>query len=337
MSIFRSKWLAKGLTIDEPNKDLAETTITEMYSLVGIDKPVYIWLDSPLSCNLVINIFKDQLGDQLGDQLRDQLRDQLGDQLWDQLGDQLRDQLGDQLRDQLRDQLWDQLRDQLRDQLWDQLEYHPTNMWGSIDAYWVTWYLFAREIGVVYKKENNTLLNKWISLIDSNIGFWYPFDGICLISRTPELIKFNGDKVLHSEDGPAIRFKDGFEVYSWGGVRIPGDWIKGDLPTPQEALVWDNVEQRRCLCEIIGWDKILNTLDAVTIDKDPDPQIGELIECDIPDSGKERFLKVKCGTGRDNIFIPVAPTTNTALEANASTWGSSGIDPEIIKNLEIRT
>jgi hypothetical protein len=60
--------------------------------------------------------------------------------------------------------------------------------------------------------------------------------------------------------------------------------------------------------------------------------VGELIEVDIPDSGKERFLFVQCGTGRE-FALCVPPTMKTALEANAATYGLSAKDYQ----LEIRT
>ncbi len=90
--------------------------------------------------------------------------------------------------------------------------------------------------------------------------------------------------------------------------------------TPAIALTWKNIEQRRCACEILGWINILKELKAKTIEKDEDPQIGELVEVTIPDIGKEKFLRVECGTGRE-FAMPVPPEMKTALEANAWTWG----------------
>lgn len=80
-----------------------------------------------------------------------------------------------------------------------------------------------------------------------------------------------------------------------------------------------NMEQRRAACEMIGWDKILHELKAKTIDRDDDPEIGELVEVELPESGKERFLRVRCGTGR-RFALCVPREMKTALEANAWTW-----------------
>ena len=71
---------------------------------------------------------------------------------------------------------------------------------------------------------------------------------------------------------------------------------------------------------MVKWVNILKELDAKVIDEDGDPEIGTLLEADIPDSGKERFLQVRCGTGRDFV-LPVPKTMRTAIEANAWTYG----------------
>jgi hypothetical protein len=103
-------------------------------------------------------------------------------------------------------------------------------------------------------------------------------------------------------------------------VSVPSKWIldKTSL-TAQLALGQENIEQRRVACEILGWDKIISELKGTTIDTDDDPEIGELIEVSLPGSGMERFLRVQCGTLR-RFTIPVPPSMQTALEANAWTY-----------------
>jgi hypothetical protein len=99
------------------------------------------------------------------------------------------------------------------------------------------------------------------------------------------------------------------------------------------AITWENIEQRRCAAEIVGWAKILDELSAKIIDEDDDPEIGTLVEVDIPDIGKERFLKVQCGTGR-TFAIPVPPEMSTAISAQAWTFG---IELKDFKIPEVRT
>lgn len=152
--------------------------------------------------------------------------------------------------------------------------------------------------------------------------------GVCL----PQAF-IDEENRIHCANGPAITWGDQ-KSYWWHGIEVPAKWIENkDNVDPALCLNHPNIEQRRALCEILGWEKVISQLNPVVIDKD-DPEVGELMEVDLPDAGKNRFLKVRCGTGR-TFVIPVPPTVNTALEANAWTYGIEGNVKEFLP--EVRT
>ena len=138
----------------------------------------------------------------------------------------------------------------------------------------------------------------------------------------------------HGQEGPSHRWRDGWSLYHWHGTAVPEHWImdKKSL-SAKEAITWANIEQRRAACEILGWASILKELNAKVIDTDGDPEIGELVEVDIPDIGKEKFLRVLCGTKRE-FALPVPPDMKTALEAQSWTWD---LKPADFKIPEVRT
>ena len=201
---------------------------------------------------------------------------------------------------------------------------------GNHDAGWLSFYTYFQEV------KGLDCVNKLQPLMDlAKCCGWVSFyDDVVVFQDRPEVIKFDDQNRLHCEDGPSIRYRDGFSIYSWHGVSIPAEWIENKQSlTPKIALSWTNIEQRRCACEIIGWARILRELNSKVIDSDVDPMIGNLLEVDIPDIGREKFLQVLCGTGR-TFAIPVPPECKTALEANAWTFG---VEPEMLRDLEVRT
>jgi len=203
-------------------------------------------------------------------------------------------------------------------------------VYGSHEAAWLSFYDYMQNVlGVDFDGKLDGL---WA--VAKTCGWVSCYDTLAIVQDRPLHIKMDEDNRLHCENGPAILYDDGFAVYAWHGVRIPGEWItnKSSL-TPKIALTWENMEQRRAACEILGWVHILNELDAKVLDIDPDPQIGTLVEVNIPEIGKERFIRVLCGTGRE-FAIPVPPDMKTALEANAWTYD---IDPNLLRTLEVRT
>lgn len=180
---------------------------------------------------------------------------------------------------------------------------------GSQDSSWLSFYdFFNKHFGIVPKIAGLVAVAK-------ECGWIWTFDELAIVTSKPTKIKFDDRELLHCENGPAVEYADGLKIYSWHGTSIPAEWIEEGV-TPTIALTWENVEQRRCACEILGWAKILNELGAVVIDQDIDPEIGTLVEVNIPEIGKERFIRVQCGTKRE-FALPVPPNINTALGAQA--------------------
>ena len=201
--------------------------------------------------------------------------------------------------------------------------------YGSMDISWMSLYKFFIEVVGLDLKKITGLLE-----LANHTGWYNAYEDVVVFQHRPEYIRFDEDNRLHCETGPAIRYRDGYSVYSWHGVRVPAEWIENkESLTAKIALTWENVEQRRCACEILGWVKVLSSLDYKVIDSDPDPMIGDLLEVDIPEIGRERFLQVVCGTGR-TFALPVPPKMKTALEANAWTYG---VEPDLLRALEVRT
>lgn len=166
------------------------------------------------------------------------------------------------------------------------------------------------------------------------LGFYWPNTAFCLASERPICLRRDDEGRLHCEDGPAIAWGDGYTIYAWRGTVVPAEWITNRKNLdPSLALTHPQIEQRRAAAEIIGWEKVLSQVGAKTIDKDKNPEIGELLEADLPDAPGSKFLKVRCGTGR-TFVLSVPSEMRTALEANAWTYG---LDGDFLRGLEVRT
>jgi hypothetical protein len=297
-----------------------------------------------LGANLWANL-GDNLRDNLGANLRANLWANLGANLWANLGDNLWANLGANLRANLRANLGANLRANLGDNLWANLganlwanlgakkiDFVDTYFWAGQDAPWIAFYQFGQKIGVPYGKQAH--LDAYVEFSKS-CGWMYAYKGVAFVSDRPTIIAKDDETRLHSETGPSIAFADGYEMYSWHGTNIPGEWIKDKSSiTAKIALTWENIEQRRVACEIVGWAKILRELDAKVIDADGDPLIGTLVEVRLPDLDvPARFCRVQCGTGRE-FAIGVPPEIETAMAAQA--W-MVGLQPHEFTRPEIRT
>lgn len=201
--------------------------------------------------------------------------------------------------------------------------------------FWISWTTFVKTIMKLGVKHEAFDIIEHEDNLCRSAGWYWSFDKFALICERPNLIKRDEQNRLHNETGPAISYSKGFELFYWHGVSVPKEWIlERDKLKPETALQWPNVEQRRAACEILGWNKILSLLRVKIINAHDNPQVGTLIEVNLPDSGKTRFLQVVCGTGR-TFALPVPNTTKTALEAQALIHGYD--DPSEFELPEVRT
>lgn len=203
-------------------------------------------------------------------------------------------------------------------------------IFGAHEAAWLSFYsFFKEECGLKVCDKLEGLLE-----LAEHSGWLSVFEDTVIFQEKPTAIRFDDQNRLHCEAGPAIEYEDGYSLYAWHGTTIPAEWIvKRSELTPKIALAQTNTEIRRAACEIVTWARILRELKATVIDADEDPMIGTLVEVNIPAIGREKFLKVLCGTGRE-FAIPVPPTMKKALEANAWTFN---IDGDTLRQLEVRT
>jgi len=184
--------------------------------------------------------------------------------------------------------------------------YQGGNMWAGYDCY-ITAY---RDI-LGLKLPEHYAYAAWEQAAIHG-GFRVMHQEFCIVSDFPEHILVDEQNRPHCADGPSHKWRDGWSLYHWHGVRIPDDWVGSGLDA-KTAVTWPNVEQRRAAIEILGWQNVLSALDAKSLGGNPDPKIGELIEVQLPFEDNDGnattralFLKAQCGTGR-TIFEAVDP------------------------------
>ena len=115
-------------------------------------------------------------------------------------------------------------------------------------------------------------------------GFRVMHPEFCSVSDFPECIRIDENNQPHCEDGPSHRWRDGWSLYHWHGVRVPAHWIEQrNTLTPAEVLASENVEQRAAGIAIIGMARMLDDLQHDVVDSDPNPMHGDLIRVELPD------------------------------------------------------
>ena len=309
----RSEWFHWGTCTYRADRAKAETAILAMRKEIGIDRrPIVFWGRSPLDCLLILWAIKSKTWGDLCKRLGGQLGGQLGDQLGGQLGDQLRGQLGGQLRDQLGEEL-------------------GREWWGQHESYWISFYLFCRDIlDTKHGEVENRRLNLWRDIAQS-CCWWWCYENYVVISERPTVCRMTEQEGrLHCEGGPALAFADGYSLWKWHGVTVAEDVIAH----PEQLTVAriekeTNAEVRRVMLERYGEARYLQDSGAQPIHTD---KYGVLYRKEVP--GDEPIVMVRVenstpeadGKTKKIYWLRVPPTIETAREAVAWTFGVESKD-----------
>ena len=326
---FRARWFAIGSSTEPADRPRAEKTISAMYARVGKPAPKFLWTQSPATACLAMAVIRELPNASLVDSLLDSLRNSLVDSL----RALLRDSLGALLQYSLWDSLVVSLWDSLGVSLWDSLvdtrgdTLVVSRFCGSNEAYWIAYYRFIEEeLHVRYDPQDSEDLMLW-SEVTKSCGWWLPYEGLCVIADRPESVTLETNRDpprIHNAKGPALRYRDGYEVYCWHGVRVSARVINSPESFTREELKAErNSEIHRCLAERLGWERYLEIRGVTMVDAWTCPNTGlqyQLLEA-VQRSGElePRYLKMQSPPlhdGSQPYFIePVDPGLNSAQAA----------------------
>jgi hypothetical protein len=245
LPVFRDQWLGVGLSTEPADRPAAEAAARLAYERAGLAPPsIVLWLDSPLAGAIGAAMLAAYGVEPARAQVRDQVRAQVGDQVWAQVWAQV----GDQVWAQVGDQVGDQVR---------------RAGYGQHDAGWLGFYATFARLGLDVSKLDGLLA------LARSCGWWWPFAGAVILTERPRRLERDAEGRLHSDDGRAIEYPDGWGIYAWHGTRVPEDVIL--RPSALEAatiLGEENAEVRRVMIERAGLARIVEAEGAEILDAD---------------------------------------------------------------------
>jgi hypothetical protein len=296
---WREKWLAIGLSTDPADREGAQQGVIAAYAAANLAKPtVFVWLRSPLEGAYASAILS---------KLMAQVGAQVGGQVWDQVGGQV----------------WDQVRGQVWDQVGDQVNYA---CWGPHDAGWLGWADYFRVVVSLASAEKAAGLIR----VAQCCGWWWPKEGAVILTERPNRLHRDSSNRLHSSDGLAIGYPDGWGIYAWHGIRVPERVImRPQEITCQEIMAEQNAEVRRVMIERYGFDRFIVDSKAKVLNR-----VGEYELVSVPDpaEGSIKALKMVCPSTSAVYVHPVAPECETVEAALAWKRGES-LDQKYFDNL----
>jgi hypothetical protein len=289
-SEFVKKWTDIGLCTLPADRLRAEHGIRLAYKSANLNAPLKIvWTASPLAQGLtrlvVIKKLSASVGDSVGASVWDSVRASVGASVrasvGDSVWDSVRDSVGASVRASVWASVWDSVWDSVGDSVWD-------SGYGQHDASWLSFYDYFRQVCTL---ETATNPIHGLSEIAQAAGWFLPHKHICWISERHHRVCRNSRGQLHSHDGMAIEYPDGWGVWAWNGVRVTEQIIlRPDTLTAEQIAKESNAQVRQVMVERIGIEQVCQMFRATTND-----QRGEyaLLTLDLGDGRKRPYLKMR--------------------------------------------
>jgi len=338
------KWTKIGLDTGDCDIEKSKDAAIQAYQMAGLKEPEHFYIfDSPLSASIGVAFLKDIFSseknfDEFGASVRDSVRASVGASVWASVWASVgasvwasvwasvRDSVGASVGASVRDSVGASVGASVRASVGDSVRASVgasvrEMRYGQHDAGWLSFYdYFNNECNLSDCEKLNPLND-----IAKHCGWWSPYENIVVFQHKPDIVNLDNNSVVHCEDGPAIKYRDGFAIHAWHGVTVPSHWIEDtENVDPSEIIKVENVEQRAAGAAIIGWPRMLKVLKSKTVNDSGNSDIGQLIELTLPGlSEPGRFLKAECP--RNGIIVEGVPyisdidnlPIDTALAAQA--------------------
>jgi hypothetical protein len=205
---------------------------------------------------------------------------------------------------------------------------------GQPELSWLGTFEYLRNV-LGLRAETEPLQGLWQVVL--NAGWLQPHEHTCWLAERPDLLRGDANDRLHDASGPALRFPDGWTVWAWKGVEVPG-WM---IERPEEITLEKidaatNVQVRRCMIEIMTPQRYVALGGAARVAED---ETGVLWRKRWMASDAWAAVEVINATAepdgtRKHFFLQVPANLQTAREAVAWTYG---LRVDVYAKLEVRT
>lgn len=130
--------------------------------------------------------------------------------------------------------------------------------WGWSEDYWLASHEASLRDAPI--QPNLGVLDRFVSLVQirENISIFFPFVDLVVCCENPVVLQRDERNRLHSAEGPALAYRDGWGIWAWHGIRVPKNVIEHpEEISIEEVGTEENAEIRRVMIERMGWERFI--------------------------------------------------------------------------------
>jgi hypothetical protein len=171
------------------------------------------------------------------------------------------------------------------------------SVYGQHDASWLGFYEYFRD-ACGLSEQTQKLCGLW--KVSQSAGWWLPHQKTCWISERHNLLNRDETGRLHCENGPALAYPDGWQIFAWHGVRLEDSAI---ILSPESQSIEqingeNNEEVKRVRIERFGWERYLRESNASVADERFNERDRQRERLYVTKDGIKRIVVSDPSTGR---------------------------------------
>lgn len=207
------------------------------------------------------------------------------------------------------------------------MKFYSFCSYGNIYDYgWVAFYDYFESIWIdLWKAKENFHIFR--DMILGGVYDMIQFENYCIVVELPESFSQNANKRLHNEKWPAIRFKDGYELYRLNWMKIDSkeefEKIVNDGYSVQELLSIENNDTRAIAYEYFNKEKFASEPHKI-LDTAIDSQWNEMKVIEFENKEIGRFYVWICPSTKKTHYL--ATKESTCIRAKEASFGLSDIE-----------
>jgi len=294
LGVYREKWTNIGLSCDPCDFGEAKSAAIEAYAAAGLPPPeMFFRFRSPVSAAIGTAIIKE---------------------LMRVKGAGAMTSVGASVRDSVGASVWASVGASVRASVWEMT-------FGSHDAGFLGLCEYYRDVLAIPGASKASALIR----LGKCCGWWAAYQNVAIFQDRHETLHRDNLGRLHAEDGPAVKYRDGWGVWAIHGVRVDEQVVVRPETQTIEQIKQEKNEEVRI--ERFGWARYLDECGAKVVDRrrnDIDTQRETLYQMD---DGSKRLRVRDPSTGRE--YALGVPRDVDTCEA-AQRWLSHGLSDRCI-------
>lgn len=135
------------------------------------------------------------------------------------------------------------------------IHFNSTTLRGSLDSYWIAFYLFFEEVMNVQYSEIHHKKLQLVKQLAQECFLWWAYDTHVIVSEKPTEIHIDENFRPHSRSRPALAFEDGYQIFAINGIHVKEHIVMTpDKITISEIENESNAEIKRIMIEQYNGD-----------------------------------------------------------------------------------